>query len=215
MRKFVRTVWTLAAVLGAGLLVASCGDGNGGGGNGTEPDPTQIRATVRADGSARSGVTVSLFTSGGTTATEEGTTNASGQVTFEVDPGTYEVEIEIPEGLEMDGSQTSRREVMATEGSTASVTFDMVTPADPNVTEVTLNASSFSPADVTIDVGQTVRWVNGQSITHTITPDGHSEWAGVTVNDEGETFEHTFQNTGAFDYLCQFHAGMVGTVTVN
>lgn len=215
MRKFVRTVWTLAAVLGAGLLVASCGDGGNGGGNGTEPDPTQIRATVRADGSARSGVAVSLFTSGGTTATEEGTTNASGQVTFEVDPGTYEVEIEIPEGLEMDGSQTSRREVAATEGSTASVTFDMVTPADPNVTLVTLNAASFSPADVNIDVGMTIRWVNGQPVTHTITPDGHSQWSEATVSAEGETFENTFNTAGEFDYLCTLHAGMVGTITVD
>lgn len=215
MRNFVRTMWALAAVLGAGVLVSCGGDDGGGGGGTTEPDPTQIQATVRADGSARSGVPVSLFTSGATTASEDGTTNTSGQVTFEVDPGTYEVEIEIPEGLEMDGDQTSRREVTATEGSTAPVTFDMVTPTDPNVKQVTLNASSFSPPEVTLDVGQTVLWVNGLAVAHTITPDGHSEWAGVTVTDEGDTFEHTFNNAGEFDYLCQFHAGMVGTVTVN
>lgn len=215
MRKFVRTAWTLATVLGVGVL-SSCGGGDGGGGGGTtDPDPTQIRATVRADGSARSGVTVSLFEGAGTTASEEGTTGGSGQVTFEVDPGTYDVEIEVPEGLEMAEGQTSRRTVTVAEGATASQTFDLVTPSDPNVTEVTLNASSFSPSSVTIDVGQTVRWVNGAAITHTITPDGHSEWAGVTVNDEGETFEHTFDATGAFDYLCQFHAGMTGTVTVD
>lgn len=211
MRMFVRTAWTLAAVLGVGVLSA-CGDG----GDGTvDPDPTQIRATVRADGSARSGVAVSLFTSGSATPTEEASTDGSGQATFEVDPGTYEVEIEIPEGLEMSGTQTARRTVTAAEGETTSETFDLVTPSDPNVTQVTLNAASFSPANVTIDVGQTVRWVNGQPITHTITPDGHSEWNEVTVTNDGDTFEHTFDNTGAFDYLCTFHSGMVGTVTVN
>lgn len=214
MRKFVRNAWTLAAVLGAGLLVASCGDD--GGGNGTEPDPTQIRATVRADGAARSGVTVSLFASGGTTSTQDATTNASGQVTFQVDAGTYDVEVEIPEGLEMAQAQTSRRAVTVAEGATESLTFDLAEPVDPNVKQVTLNAATFSPAEVTIDVGMTIRWVNGQAITHTITPDGHSEWNKATVTDEGETFEHTFNTAGEFDYLCEFHPpGMVGTITVN
>ena len=215
MQSFVRSMGVLLVAAGAGL--AACGEGGGGP---TETDPTQIRVTVRADGAAEAGITVRLFAPGGTTALEQGTTNASGQITFtDLNPDlyddAYEVEVVVPEGLEVEDGAAARRGVTVTAGQTTSIAFNLITPIPDNVRVVTLQASSFSPSAVTIDVGMKIRWVNGAAVTHTITPDGHSQWSSQTVTADGQTFEHTFNNTGVFPYLCQFHAGMTGTITVN
>lgn len=75
---------------------------------------------------------------------------------------------------------------------------------------------AFSPAEVTIPPGTTIRWVNRSDIFHTITPDGHSEWSEVEMFTAGEEFEHTFNDEGVFPYVCAPHvsAGMTGTITV-
>lgn len=210
MRSSVRAAWTVALMLGVAVS-ASCGDENGP----TDTDPTRVQVTVRLDGAAESGVGVELFASGGTTALEDGTTSASGQVAFEVDPGTYDVEVEIPTGAVLDEGEAARKSVTVAEGNTAPVTFELVTEGGVDLAVVTLNPSSFSPPTVTINVGGTVRWVNGAAIAHTVTPDGHSEWSNVSMTASGQTFEHVFDSAGQFPYLCQLHAGMTGTVTVN
>ncbi|MFB6117567.1 plastocyanin/azurin family copper-binding protein [Halosegnis sp.] len=78
----------------------------------------------------------------------------------------------------------------------------------------------FAPAETTIAVGATVRWV-WQSSGHTVTvdsqPDGASWQAtGTTTHEEGHTIEHTFETVGTYDYYCQPHrgSGMVGTLNV-
>ena len=51
-------------------------------------------------------------------------------------------------------------------------------PGGDDVTVITLTSSlRFSPSNVTIAPGTTVRWVNGTSLGHTVTPSGHSEWS--------------------------------------
>ena len=204
--RFIRS----AALMAALGVVSACGGGDGP----TETEgPTRIRATVQTDGAADAGVTVRLFASGGTSAMNELVTNASGQVVFtELDAGTYDVEVEVPSTLELGANESARKSVTVAAEQTADVSFQLATAG---LTVVTLNASSFSPATVTIDVGEIVRWVNGQAIAHTITPEGHSEWPSQTMSVNGETFEHTFQTAGSYPYLCTFHAGMTGTINVN
>lgn len=83
--------------------------------------------------------------------------------------------------------------------------------------EVHLTSSrTFSPADLTIEAGTTVRWVNDAAIFHTITPDGHTEWTRQEMSSAGQTFEHTFSSEGTFPYFCEPHQaeGMTGTITV-
>ena len=203
-----------SAALMAALGVAwACGGGDG---PTITEDPTQIRVMVQTDGAADAGITVRLFASGGTSALSQQVTNASGQATFtQLDPATYDVEVQVPADLELGANESARKSVNLAEGETENVSFQLATVSTGNVTVVTLNAATFSPATVTIDVGETVRWVNGQPISHTITPDGHSEWSSQSVSADGETFEHTFQAAGSFPYLCQLHAGMTGTVNVN
>jgi plastocyanin len=203
-----------ALVVGLGLifLVAACGDDGGG----TGVDTGQIQVTVTTDGSAEEGVMVSLFAQGATSATATDATGGNGVATFaDVEPGTWELEVDPPEELTLAEGEQSRKSVTATAGETAELDFALTGEGD--VVEVTLTQNlTFSPDEITISPGTRVRWVNGASIFHTITPDGHSEWNRATVSQAGETFEHTFENAGVFPYFCEPHlsAGMTGTITV-
>ncbi len=96
-------------------------------------------------------------------------------------------------------------------GSSADVTVD-----------VGGGTNIFAPADITINVGETVEWVNiggfhnvdGSLATYPMNPEGFSNGAASTAS---WTFSHTFGTAGAYDYECTPHAGqgMTGTVTVN
>lgn len=79
-----------------------------------------------------------------------------------------------------------------------------------------LSGTSFTPSTVTISVGTTVRWTNNDGVDHTVTPDGHNEWQRWETGSSGETFEHTFNTPGTYDYFCEPHQGlgMTGTITV-
>lgn len=73
----------------------------------------------------------------------------------------------------------------------------------------------FSPAELTIEAGDTVRWENapGGAPHDVVSEDGL--WTPPAVSPEWN-FEYTFNDEGVFDYYCTPHRniGMVGTVTV-
>jgi plastocyanin len=80
---------------------------------------------------------------------------------------------------------------------------------------------AFDPAEVTVRVGDTVRWVNTDATFHTVTSSDRFEvrrpngrFDGV-VSAAGEEFTVTFSEPGHFPYYCQPHAEfMAGVVTV-
>ena len=78
---------------------------------------------------------------------------------------------------------------------------------------VTMEGTAFNPAEITVKAGDTVTWTNEDSIGHDVTGDDFKSGdAGGLGN--GDTFEHTFDQAGTFDYVCTVHPGMEGTVTV-
>ena len=213
----VGLVLMLAAAVG---IVASCESGtdpdtNGGNNGGTETG--SILATVTADGSGLSGVTLELFAGGGTTVLETATTSSVGEATFtQLDVGAYDVEVTVPATYQLAGGSAERQSVTVTDGQESTVSFELEAETAGNVVEVTLTNYAFTPGDLTIEPGTTVRWVNQTSVFHTITPDGHTEWAEGSVSQMGETFSHTFETEGTFPYYCSPHLsfGMTGSVTV-
>ena len=80
-------------------------------------------------------------------------------------------------------------------------------------TAVSMEGIAFSPAEVTVAVGDTVTWTNNDPAGHDVTADSFSSGdpGGLA---EGDTFEHTFEEAGSFDYVCTVHPGMEGTVVV-
>lgn len=215
--RSIRAGGTLALLMAAAVGVWACGD------DGTEPpmnggeDPTTVRVVVNEDGSGLAGVTVRLFEAGAASALATDETGSTGSVQFEVDPGAYEAEIDVPADLELDEGEASRKSVTVAEGATSTVSFGLVSPVDDDVVEIrATSALTFEPAEVTITPGTTVRWVNESSMLHTVTPDGHDEWEEESLPSSGDTFTHTFESAGEFDYYCSPHlsAGMTGSITV-
>jgi len=83
----------------------------------------------------------------------------------------------------------------------------------------------FVPADITIKVGDTVRWTNNDVINHTTQDDNDTIWnsnSQFMLPDgmvPGDVFEFTFNAEGLIAYFCLFHGGaggvdMSGTITV-
>ena len=77
---------------------------------------------------------------------------------------------------------------------------------------VSMGDRVFSPPEVRVDVGGTVRWTNDDDRAHTATAnDGSFDSASVAA---GGTFAHRFVAAGTFLYRCDFHPEMTGTVVV-
>lgn len=68
----------------------------------------------------------------------------------------------------------------------------------------------FEPAALTVERGQTVTFVNRGKVTH----NAKGEDFFSRVVEPGGTYRHTFDRAGTFAYVCTFHPGMEGTVTV-
>lgn len=85
-------------------------------------------------------------------------------------------------------------------------------PDDPNLKTITIKDLKYTPAKLTIKVGQTVRWINKDDNDHTVSAkDGSFKSDNL---QSGETFEHTFTKPGKFDYGCKYHPRMKGQITV-
>ncbi|HBA84476.1 MAG TPA: hypothetical protein DCZ95_10315 [Verrucomicrobia bacterium] len=80
---------------------------------------------------------------------------------------------------------------------------------------VGVNGSIFSPASLSIYVGDTVVWENDEGFPHTTTSDlsvsNANYWSGV-MEGQLDTFLHTFHSAGTFTYHDEmgFGAGLIG-----
>ena len=71
---------------------------------------------------------------------------------------------------------------------------------------------SFNPGDTSVAAGTTVRWTNDDGVPHRVKADDDSFESEDLA--QGDTFEHTFDAAGTFDYICAIHPDMTGTITV-
>jgi plastocyanin len=77
---------------------------------------------------------------------------------------------------------------------------------------VTMGDFFFSPASVTVAVGDTVTWHNSGQAPHTA-PANDGSFDTGTIN-AGGSGSHTFNSSGTFSYICTIHPNMHGTVRV-
>lgn len=82
-----------------------------------------------------------------------------------------------------------------------------------------MGSQSFTPSSIEVEVGTTVTWTNGSSVTHTVTSgtDGDHDGKFDSGNiSPGSQFSYTFNEVGTYPYFCVPHLnlGMTGTVTV-
>jgi plastocyanin len=82
---------------------------------------------------------------------------------------------------------------------------------------VAMQGFAFSPATVTVKVGDVVGWTNGDAATHTATlDDGSCDTGRVAGSSAGQqTFVFGADTAGrSFLYHCAIHGSMKGTITV-
>jgi plastocyanin len=84
---------------------------------------------------------------------------------------------------------------------------------EAKLTIVDIKNMMFTPSQVTIEKGSTVKWVNNDDTAHTITADNGKGPNSQTV-EPSKSYEFTFNEAGSFQYHCNFHAAMHGTVVV-
>jgi plastocyanin len=86
----------------------------------------------------------------------------------------------------------------------------------PNNTAV--GTGNYSPSVITVVIGvnNTVTWTNDDTATHTVTAvnPGASGWTSSGSLSPGATYSFTFTVPGGYDYMCQYHNFMTGTVFV-
>ncbi|WP_435095016.1 halocyanin domain-containing protein [Halorubrum sp. N11] len=130
----------------------------------------------------------------------------------------------------------TRRGVLAGTGTLAAVALagcvDAVVPGgdeaeDPEPTDQTGEETvtvavgadagfAFAPANLIVDAGTTVVWEwTGAGGAHNVIDRGGAFESGLTA-EEGHTFEHAFDESGVFEYVCTPHQthGMEGTIAV-
>jgi nitrite reductase (NO-forming) len=84
--------------------------------------------------------------------------------------------------------------------------------ADPN------NEQFYVPKMVNVTVGATVKWKNDDPIPHTVTsgtPEGATKEFDSGFINVDDSFTHTFDKKGLFEYFCMPHPWMTGKVTVD
>lgn len=84
--------------------------------------------------------------------------------------------------------------------------------AKPVTHAVTIDATTYQPAQLTVHAGDTIVWMNKDLFPHTVTAAGKAFDSDVLVN--GKSWRLVAKKKGAFDYTCVFHPIMKGRLTV-
>jgi plastocyanin len=97
-------------------------------------------------------------------------------------------------------------------GSPTGAQAAAATPAAGPIT-VGMAGSQFGPATADVKVGDTVVFKNDDAIAHTATATEGASFDSRTM-EPGATFEYVAKRAGTVSYVCEFHPGMTGTLTV-
>lgn len=87
-------------------------------------------------------------------------------------------------------------------------------PVRADTVEVTIRDYQYEPAELTVRVGTTVRWVNDEKrVSHSVLFTGPGGFESERFFP-GESWEYTFDKPGSYPYSCGPHPEMHGIVTV-
>ena len=86
----------------------------------------------------------------------------------------------------------------------------------PTAVQVAIVNYAFSPSNLTVKVGTMVRWMNMDSVEHTVSFGTHENPTGVESPLLGHmgSFSYTFTQLGTYRYHCDPHPYMTGSVAV-
>jgi plastocyanin len=93
--------------------------------------------------------------------------------------------------------------------------FAFAQPALAAPATVTVQNHAFNADAVTVNAGDAVTWnfaEGGHNVDVVSGPETFRNQSGTTAS--GTQFAHTFSKPGTYSYICDYHSGMKGTVTV-
>ena len=97
--------------------------------------------------------------------------------------------------------------------STAAAPSEGVAAATaPRTHVVTIDASKFSPARLTVAPGDTIVWKNADMFPHTATSTVGAFDSGEIA--PGKSWSYKAARKGVLDYLCTLHPSMKGSVRI-
>jgi len=92
----------------------------------------------------------------------------------------------------------------------ALLAFGAVAAQEENV--VVIDNFTFAPAELTVAVGTTVKWVNQDDMPHSVIDKGKT-FRSKTL-DTKDSFSYTFASAGTFDIFCGLHPQMKEKIIV-
>ena len=107
------------------------------------------------------------------------------------------------------GCGAPKTQVAAAPKASAAVS---VQAAPVATSSVAIQDFDFKPAAITVLAGTTVTWTNKDVEQHTVTARDKSFNSDAIAGDK--TFSVTSDKAGSYEYFCQIHPHMVGTVVV-
>jgi plastocyanin len=116
------------------------------------------------------------------------------------------------------GGQTEVTVYLLAEGTGATEAAANASPGDvaeaaAAAVAVDIRDFAYTPDPVEIPVGATITWTNSDAAPHTATAPERAVLQSGTLQ-QGESFSQTFAESGTFDYFCEFHPNMKGTIVV-
>jgi plastocyanin len=90
-----------------------------------------------------------------------------------------------------------------------------VSSSSPTGTSITISNFMFSPMSMTVQPGATISVTNKDSATHTLTASGPG---GFNTGDISHNQTKTFRaptKPGTYQYICNIHQYMMGTIKVS
>jgi plastocyanin len=121
---------------------------------------------------------------------------------------------DVPDGF-FTNYNVSTNDVTSSDTSLLTNAFATTINIDKSLTapaEITITSNGYSPIDVTIDAGETVRFTNTDSAKHTATGDDLS-WGTGTMIQNG-TFVHRFKEAGTYTFFDSYDSGNTGAIYV-
>jgi len=79
---------------------------------------------------------------------------------------------------------------------------------------VTMANYAFSPASITVHVGDTITWTNTDQAPHDVTTTSGPVSIHSSMLMKGQSWQYSFTTAGTYSYICSIHPDMRATVVV-
>ncbi len=112
-------------------------------------------------------------------------------------------------------STTPEFQLVGMATTTASTTEEILSSMTvAQIVNVDISGFAFSPAEVKVKVGDTIRWTNSDSAGHQIVSDNPAFGLASPMLSNGATYPFTLMKAGTVSYRCSVHPAMKGTIIV-